>query len=186
MSKLAIPDTSACFYTFFNCRGELNCIEISTKRSMFSEIKMPTIIGGFEDSTIKCWNWNKPPNEFDKKRTRDMMEDNEKSIGYTTLIGHSGPVYGLSLNSDNKWLLSCSEDCTARLWNIESGTNVVVYKGHQYAVWDVSFSKFDYLFATASHDRTARLWTTDRISPVRILAGHLSDVEVFLKFKLII
>lgn len=33
-------------------------------------------------------------------------------------------------------------------------------------------------FATASHDRTARLWSTDHPQPLRILAGHVSDVNV--------
>lgn len=99
------------------------------------------------------------------------------NVAYQTLIGHSGPVYGLSFSSNQRWLLSCSEDCTTRLWNVETASNIVVYKGHQYPIWDVTFSKIDYLFATASHDRTARIWSTDRISPVRVLAGHLSDVE---------
>jgi transcription initiation factor TFIID subunit 5 len=33
-------------------------------------------------------------------------------------------------------------------------------------------------FASASHDRTARIWSMDRIQPLRIMAGHLSDVDV--------
>ena len=33
-------------------------------------------------------------------------------------------------------------------------------------------------FATASHDRTSRLWSTDHPQPLRILAGHVSDVNV--------
>lgn len=33
-------------------------------------------------------------------------------------------------------------------------------------------------FASASHDRTARIWSVDRIQPLRIMAGHLSDVDV--------
>jgi WD40 repeat protein len=30
------------------------------------------------------------------------------------LVGHSGPVYGLSFSHDNKYLLSCSEDKTGK------------------------------------------------------------------------
>ncbi|CAL5358858.1 unnamed protein product [Camellia sinensis] len=40
------------------------------------------------------------------------------------------------------------------------------------------FSPLGHYFASASHDRTARVWSVDRIQPLRIMAGHLSDVDV--------
>lgn len=97
---------------------------------------------------------------------------------YVRLIGHAGPVYGTSFNHDNEYLISCSQDQTARLWNMHTFENVVVYKSHNYPVWDVDFGPFGFYFATASHDRTARLWTCDHTYPLRIFAGHLSDVDV--------
>ena len=42
------------------------------------------------------------------------------------------------------------------------------------------FSPVGHYFASASHDRTARIWSMDRIQPLRIMAGHLSDVDVSL------
>ncbi|RKO86930.1 WD40-repeat-containing domain protein, partial [Blyttiomyces helicus] len=93
------------------------------------------------------------------------------------LVGHSGPVYGVSFSS-NKYLVSCSEDKTARLWSLETMSNIVCYKGHNYPVWDVDFSPEGIYFATASHDKTARLWTCDHIYPLRMFVGHLSDVDV--------
>eukprot|EP01080_Neovahlkampfia_damariscottae_P004249 gene4249-7586_t len=138
---------SICFYTFFN--SKVNTIEFGVQNDK------PLIVGGFEDSSIKYW----------------------KSDSYESLYGHTGPVYGLSLSSDQKWLLSSSEDSTVRLWNLETKSNIVAYKGHQYPVWSVDFSNIDYLFASCSHDRTARIWSTDRVTPLRVLAGHLSDVD---------
>ena len=66
----------------------------------------------------------------------------------------------------------------ARLWSLESHTNVVAYKGHNYPVWSCEFSPFSFYFATGSGDRTARLWSCDHIYPLRVFAGHLSDVDV--------
>lgn len=40
------------------------------------------------------------------------------------------------------------------------------------------FSPVGHYFATASHDRTARIWSMERIQPLRVMAGHLSDVDV--------
>lgn len=185
------PSPSVCFYTMFNCRSDLNTIELAPNRNSATWNDGPIIAAAFSDSVIRCWNWHRSArgsNAGDDARGNDAQfggatvsnghrHQEKQNTAYSTLIGHSGPVYSLSFSSDNRWLLSSSEDCTARLWNVETGSNVVVYKGHQYPVWDVSFSALDYLFATASHDRTARIWSTDRVTPIRILAGHLSDVE---------
>jgi WD40 repeat protein len=42
----------------------------------------------------------------------------------------------------------------------------------------VQYSPVGHYFASASHDRTARVWCMERLHPLRILAGHLSDVDV--------
>lgn len=190
VAKEQVPTCpSACFYTLFNCNYNLNAVEIGTNfehkagnyfidqgdfEPQYNLRNGPVIAAGFSDSTIKCWNWR---NLTGKNVDVNLEENENRECQYDTLVGHSGPVYSLSFNSDQQWLLSGSEDATVRLWNVNNLDNVVVYKGHQYAVWDVCFSPSDYMFATASHDRTARLWVTDRITPVRVLAGHLSDVE---------
>lgn len=100
------------------------------------------------------------------------------------LIGHSGPVYSVAFDPHSgsaappRYLLSASADATARLWSLDTMTNVVAYRGHQNPVWDVQWSPLGIYFATASRDRTARLWSTDRSATLRVYAGHLSDVDV--------
>ncbi len=69
---------------------------------------------------------------------------------------------------------------TARLWSLDTMTNVVAYRGHSKPIWDVDWSPRGIYFATGSRDHTARLWSTDRIQPLRIFAGHLNDVDVSL------
>ncbi|KAJ9085554.1 Transcription initiation factor TFIID subunit 5 [Entomophthora muscae] len=170
---------SICFYTFHNTLGSLNAVSIS------EDLKF--LAGGFSDSYIKLWslrgdslrslkgNFNPTMvnDEGDLERMRKVSGSDTKR-----LVGHSGPVYGLSFSSDSKHLISCSEDSTVRLWNMDSFTNLVCYKGHNYPVWDVDFAPLGVYFASASHDRTARLWSCEHISPLRIFTGHLSDVDV--------
>ena len=45
-------------------------------------------------------------------------------------------------------------------------------------LFSMQFSPVGHYFASSSHDRTARIWSMDRIQPLRIMAGHLSDVDV--------
>lgn len=108
----------------------------------------------------------------------------KKGSSTRKLIGHSGPVYSVAFDplcgsvSPPKTLLSGSADGTARLWSLDTMTNVVAFRGHENPIWDVKWNPMGIYFATASRDKTARLWSTDRLAALRIYAGHLSDVDV--------
>lgn len=118
--------------------------------------------------------------------TASQLKKLRQKGGSTTikLVGHSGPVYGLSFDplsgpgAPPKYLLSSSQDATVRLWSLDTYTNVVAYKGHREPIWDVQWGPKGVYFATASRDRTARIWSTEHITSMRLLAGHLSDVDV--------
>ncbi|KAK9760044.1 Transcription initiation factor TFIID subunit 5, partial [Basidiobolus ranarum] len=172
----ALP--SICMYTFHNTSGSLNCV------SMTEDVSL--VAGGFSESYIKIWSLKGEKlkgfrSNFNPAHINDVSDLNRlkerQGHEYKKLIGHSGPVFGLSFSHDNKYLVSSSEDSTVRLWSMDTYTNLVSYKGHNYPVWDVDFGPYGFYFATASHDRTARLWSCDHISPLRIFAGHLSDVD---------
>jgi transcription initiation factor TFIID subunit 5 len=152
---------SVCMYTFHNTHEELNSIAFSDDASL--------VAGGFADSFVKIWSLKGEPLE-------SVLKGDEPSK-CRRLIGHSGPVYGLSFAPDSKYLLSSSADETVRLWSLDTYTALVSYKGHNHPVWDVAFGPFGHYFATASHDQTARLWSCDHVYPLRIFAGHLSDVD---------
>ncbi|KAI5846463.1 WD40-repeat-containing domain protein [Morchella snyderi] len=162
MPAPALP--SVCMYTFHNTHDGLNCVDFSEDSTLAA--------GGFAESYVRI---------FSLKGTAlpsIIPAENLPSIPKTRrLIGHSGPVYGVSFSPDNKYLLSCSEDKSARLWSLDTFTGLVVYKGHDNPIWDIKFGPFGHYFATASHDHTARLWSCDHIYPLRIFAGHLNDVD---------
>jgi WD40 repeat protein len=48
---------------------------------------------------------------FKETRAEKQNKRHQKEF---MLIGHSGPVYGVSVSVDEKWLLSCSQDCTSK------------------------------------------------------------------------
>ena len=161
LSSTALP--SACMYTFFNTYNGLNT-------SAFSE-SGEYMVAGFADSAIRIWDLQ---GNHLTGMNPDLMPVMENTMA---LRGHSGPVYGLSFSPDSRFFVSASQDGTARLWSLETRSNVVVYSGHSFPVWDVAVSPLGHYFATASHDGTARLWSTNVVTPLRIFAGHLSDVD---------
>ena len=56
------------------------------------------------------------------------------------------------------WILSCSDDQTARIWNWQSRTCVSVLTGHNHYVMCAQFHPTEDLVATASLDQTIRVW----------------------------
>jgi transcription initiation factor TFIID subunit 5 len=142
-----------CFHTFLNATG-LVCLDMTEDGTL--------VVGGFEDGSIRLW---------------DLVHNPEEQVKPNKLLGHEGAVYGVCLSGDAEWLLSSSEDCCVRLWNLMTRTCVVIYRGHSFAVWTVKFSPSPRFFATGSMDTTARLWVTDSVTAVRLMVGHLSDVN---------
>lgn len=176
LSPSSLP--SICAYTFHNTHGNLNCVTVSEDATLMA--------AGFSESYVRLWSLEGKElrgmrSDFNPALVNDSrdLDDLQDKTGSESkkLIGHAGPVFGASFSHDNKYLITCSEDKTARLWSTSTFTNLVCYKGHNYPVWDVDFGPQGFYFATASHDRTARLWSCDHIYPLRIFAGHLSDVD---------
>lgn len=178
------PDSipSVCYYTLLNSLYTVTCAEIAEDSSL--------IAIGFSDATIKVWAMT-PAKLRELKSTEQLkdidrevddvlvrMMDDRKAETSKVLKGHTGTVYSCSFTFDRSLLLSCSEDCTIRLWSLQTWTCLVVYKGHLNPVWDVKFSPHGYYFVSCSHDKTARVWATDSAQPLRIFVGHLSDVDV--------
>lgn len=137
------------------------------------------IAAGLDNSSIHIW----PLGVSDRMTTRasahstSSLPSAEDASKHFTLYGHTGPVYGMSFSASGQYLVSGSEDCSIRQWDVCKGACVVCYKGHAYPVWDIAFSPVDVYFASASYDRTARLWSTDLVYPLRIFAGHTAGVD---------
>ncbi|KAI8903095.1 WD40-repeat-containing domain protein [Gorgonomyces haynaldii] len=155
LSTTSLP--SICCYTFMNTNDAVTSLRASENGE--------AVACAMADSLVKLWTI--------KGRPGQPLEESPSK----TLIGHSGPVYGMDFTVDNQFLLTSSQDKTVRLWSMESKTNLVCYRGHNYPVFDVQWARQGYYFATASYDKTSRLYSTDHIFPLRLFVGHLSDVS---------
>jgi WD40 repeat protein len=75
-----------------------------------------------------------------------------------TLDGHSTEIRSVAISPDGKQALSGSVDNTMRLWNLETGKEVVIFKGHTKQVWCVAFIPHSKYVLSASWDGTVRMW----------------------------
>ena len=111
--------------------------------------------------------------------TEQVLTDEVDQEEYT-LVGHTGPVFAVTISICDKHLLSGSFDNTIRRWSLQTKGPLMVYHGHISPIWDIKFSPLGSYFVSCSADKTAKLWILKNSQPLRIFAnqgGHLNEIE---------
>jgi WD40 repeat protein len=80
---------------------------------------------------------------------------------------HTRPINAVGFSHNGRWLLTASDDETARIWDAATGKELYTLTGHEGGVLDAAFSPDDTRVATASTDGTSRLWMTDLLRIAR-------------------
>jgi len=104
-----------------------------------------------------------------------------------TYTGHADEVNAVKWDPSGTLLASCSDDCTAKVWDINSPSNEPKwdFKSHQQEIYTVKWSPTGpgsknpeklLLLATASFDGSVRLWNIDNGTCLRILSRHRESV----------
>jgi tetratricopeptide (TPR) repeat protein len=77
----------------------------------------------------------------------------------------------VAFSPDGHWLVTASDDHTARIWDVGSGGSLASFP-HNNVVVGAVFSSEGHLLATASDDHTARVWD---VGSGRLLVMFISD-----------
>jgi WD40 repeat protein len=94
------------------------------------------------------------------------------------LDGHTGPIRVTVFSPDGRYVLTGSDDHSARLWDARTGREERNFTGHNGSVNAVAFSPDGRWVATGSRDLTARLWDRETGEVVRHLVGNTSPVQI--------
>lgn len=98
-----------------------------------------------------------------------------------TLIGHTWVIYGVAITPDGKNIVSCSEDQTIKIWNLETGELEKTLIGHRDSVRGIGISYDGQIIVSASSDKTVRLWnleTGEQISIIRTLKYGVNCIAI--------
>jgi WD40 repeat protein len=93
-----------------------------------------------------------------------------------TLRGHTNSVNSVAFSPDGNTLASGSVDATIKLWNVNTGLEILSLTGHTYHVNSVAFSSDGRTLASASSDRTIKLWDAFTGQLINTLSGHSNNV----------
>ena len=86
--------------------------------------------------------------------------------------GHRALVRNLCISADDRLLASASYDGTARLWDIETGAELIAVRGHKGFVTDVAFLLSEQYLATSGIDRTIRITDVRTGEELNVERGH--------------
>jgi len=92
---------------------------------------------------------------------------------FLRLVGHGGPVKGVSISPNGQEALTASFDYALGLWSLDDGAQLARLTGHRAAVNTVLFLP-DGRLISGGDDFDIRLWSRDGSSEV--LAGHKGKV----------
>jgi WD40 repeat protein len=98
-----------------------------------------------------------------------------------TLRGHShlvssAWVWSAAFSPDGTRVVTASRDKTAKIWDAESGEEILAVGGHSYAVLYAAFSPDGSRVVTASGDKTAKIWDAKTGDEILTLRGHSGGV----------
>jgi len=90
------------------------------------------------------------------------------------LTGHGSLLDGIAFAPNGRRLVTCSDDGTARVWDI-AGDPQVVLRGHDGPVLSCAFVSPDRVM-TGGSDKSARVWDVSSLRPVRHAVGGAASV----------
>lgn len=94
---------------------------------------------------------------------------NEKKI--IEFKGHTKSVRSVDFNKNEEYMVTGSEDSTARVWDMKTGKTIAVLKGHKDEVW-ASFDNEGKRIITTSTDTTTKVWNAFTGESIATLKGH--------------
>jgi sterol desaturase/sphingolipid hydroxylase (fatty acid hydroxylase superfamily) len=93
-----------------------------------------------------------------------------------TLTGHTDLVYAVAISPDGARVVTGSYDQTVKVWDAETGREVVTLRGHAGPVYAVAASPGGRQVVSGSADGTVRVWDTATSREALTLSGHTGAV----------
>ena len=113
----------------------------------------------------------------DADTTAIFQEARAADLQLAGLSGHKGAVNSALYSPDGKRIVTASSDNTARIWDLDSGAQIVLLEGHTAEVLFASYSPDANQVITASADQTARIWDANTGKQLGVLSGHAASIN---------
>lgn len=93
-----------------------------------------------------------------------------------TMKGHAGRVCRVAYHAAGRHAASASFDETWRLWDVETGKELLLQEGHSKGVFAVEFQGDGALLCSGGLDAIGRVWDLRSGKTAMVLDGHVKDL----------
>jgi len=94
-----------------------------------------------------------------------------------TLEGHAGRVRAVAVTPDGRHAISGSRDRTIKVWDVESGEELLTLTGHTSLVEAVAVTQDGKHVISGSDDNTLKVWDIETGEELLALEGHTDTVK---------
>ena len=86
-------------------------------------------------------------------------------------------VYCICFDNTGKYLASCSNDLSIKIWNFDNLTCIKTLTGHEHTISNVEFSPDSLWLYSASRDKNIKVWEVANGSLKKTLSEHTDWVR---------
>lgn len=118
--------------------------------------------GGSQDRLVNVW---------------DLTPGYAEAKLEQTIENHADWVFGVAFSADGKYLLTCSRDKTAKVWDLTAKESVLTFPDHQNPVYGVAVKADGKVGISVGEDNQVRFWNaTGDGKQVRAVGGHTKAI----------
>jgi U3 small nucleolar RNA-associated protein 13 len=163
--------------------------QVISELSVYDSLKQLRCLAGNHGEIIDCCFLNTPSRMALCTNSTDLRIINlERRLEAKMLVGHSDIIIALDRSFDGRYVATAAKDNEARVWDVETGDCVGVFKGHAGSIGAIglprapaSVSKGSHglpeFLVTGSQDLTVKLWNIAKGQTVYTRKAHDKDIN---------
>ena len=147
--------------------AKTKCILYSSDLLFVSATNRLQILSGNVFNFITFW---------DIDLSKENVQEHSDPVPEKTFNGHKGAIFNLKFlpNKNNQQFLSCSDDRSIRIWDIQTNSCLSQLYGHTARIWDAIYLEKKNLIVSCSEDQTLIVWDVNDYSCPKILVKFVA------------